>query len=456
MAAPADTTMRRTLQDLGLHDIYATLAAEEIDDSVFCDLQDGDLKELSISRGNRRKILTAIAALKARERGGWHPPPPPPPLSLSLVRAPSVVTPPRSPPRPVEAADAECSICMDSSVEVRLVGCGHTMCSSCASDWFARTPAGQQTECPTCRGPCTDFEPLRRAPPVPPVPPVEPAVEPATTRVYVGSIPSSMTKLQLAGLFEGVGLVVDAWISKDAKGRSTTMGMVEFSEPAAAAKAVRAWHNKRPYPKGKRLKVALWNKRPPNRRDSFGARERSSELEELRARVEAAERRAEAAEAARARACVAASELTALRGRNELRARAEDAEAASAAATARAAEQERRAARAEANEAAATAALARTRINADLVQKTKELTKAARPNAKLRAENRRLLEQMTGVPTLDPGVSAYVPGVPGLAGPTCWVRCAICRKDADPFTAFSGAELANGAARRCKRCLPGQ
>ena len=205
---------------------------------------------------------------------------------------------------------------MDASVEVRIVGCGHTMCSSCASDWFARTPAGQQTECPTCRGPCADFEPLRRAPPVPPVPPVEPAVEPATTRVYVGSIPCSMTKLQLADLFEGVGLVVDAWIS-----RSTTMGMVEFSEPAAAAKAVRAWHNKRPYPKGKRLKVALWNKRPPNRRDSFGSRERSAELEELRARVEAAERRAEAAEAARARACVAASELTALRGRNELRAR---------------------------------------------------------------------------------------------------------------------------------------
>ena len=441
MAAPADTTMRRTLQDLGLHDIYATLAAEEIDDSVFCDLQDGDLKELSISRGNRRKILTAVAALKARERGGWHPPPPPPPpLSLSLVRAPSVVTPPRSPPRPVEAADAECSICMDASVEVRIVGCGHTMCSSCASDWFARTPAGQQTECPTCRGPCTDFEPLRRAPPalpappVPPEPPVEPAVEPATTRVYVGSIPCSMTKLQLADLFEGVGLVVDAWIS-----RSTTMGMVEFSEPAAAAKAVRAWHNKRPYPKGKRLKVALWNKRPPNRRDSFGSRERSAELEELRTRVEAAERRAEAAEAARARACVAASELTALRGRNELRGRAEAAEAASAAATARAAEQERRAARAEANEAAATAALARTRIYPD--------TEAARAD---------LLEQMIGVPTLDPGVSAYVPGVPGLAGPTCWVRCAICRKDADPFTAFSGAELANGAARRCKRCLPGQ
>ena len=434
MAAPADTTMRRTLQDLGLHDIYATLAAEEIDDSVFCDLQDGDLKELSISRGNRRKILTAVAALKARERGGWHPPPPPPPLSLSLVRAPSVVTPPRSPPRPVEAADAECSICMDASVEVRIVGCGHTMCSSCASDWFARTPAGQQPECPTCRGPCADFEPLRRAPPVPPVPPVEPAVEPATTRVYVGSIPSSMTKLQLADLFEGVGLVVDAWIS-----RSTTMGMVEFSEPAAAAKAVRAWHNKRPYSKGKRLKVALWNKRPPNRRDSFGSRERSAELEELRLRVEAAERRAEAAEAARARACVAASELTALRGRNELRGRAEAAEAASAAATARAAEHERRAARAEANEAAATAALARTRIYAD--------TEAARAD---------LLEQMTGVPTLDPGVSAYVPGVPVLAGPTCWVRCAICRKDADPFTAFSGAELANGAARRCKQCLPGQ
>merc|ERR1719409_2597586 len=50
-AAPAaDTTMRKTLQDLGLHDIYATLAAEEIDDSVFCDLQDDDLKELYIAR----------------------------------------------------------------------------------------------------------------------------------------------------------------------------------------------------------------------------------------------------------------------------------------------------------------------------------------------------------------------------------------------------------------------
>ena len=435
---PPDAAVRTLLTELGLSHLIGIFAEHEVDDAAFLQLNDADLREISIARVPRRKILAAIQTIKDRERQ-W---------------APSVVTPPRSPPRPVEAADAECSICMDASVEVRIVGCGHTMCSSCASDWFARTPAGQQTECPTCRGPCTDFEPLRRAPPVPPVPPVEPAVEPATTRVYVGSIPCSMTKLQLAGLFEGVGLVVDAWI--DAKGRSTTMGMVEFSEPSAAAKAVRAWHNKRPYPKGKRLKVALWNKRPPNRRDSFGARERSAELEELRTRVEAAERRAEAAEAARARACVAASELTALRGRNELRARAEAAEAASAAATARAAEQERRAARAEANEAAATAALARTRINADLVLKTKELTKAARPNAKLRAENRRLLEQMIGVPTLDPGVSAYVPGVPLLAGPTCWVRCAICRKDADPFTAFSGAELANGAARRCKRCLPGQ
>ena len=420
---PPDAAVRTLLTELGLSHLIGIFAEHEVDDAAFLQLNDADLREISIARVPRRKILAAIQTIKDRERQ-W---------------APSVVTPPRSPPRPVEAADAECSICMDASVEVRIVGCGHTMCSSCASDWFARTPAGQQTECPTCRGPCTDFEPLRRAPPVPPVPPVEPAVEPATTRVYVGSIPSSMTKLQLAGLFEGVGLVVDAWISKDAKGRSTTMGMVEFLEPAAAAKAVRAWHNKRPYPKGKRLKVALWNKRPPNRRDSFGSRERSAELEELRARVEAAERRAEAAEAARARACVAASELTALRGRNELRGRAEAAEAASAAATARAAEQERRAARAEANEAAATAALARTRIYAD--------TEPARAD---------LLEQTSGVPTLDPGVSAYFPGVPVLAGPTCWVRCAICRKDADPFTAFSGAELANGAARRCKRCLPGQ
>ena len=151
--------MRRTLQDLGLHEIYATLAAEEIDDSVFCDLQDGDLKELSISRGNRRKILTAVAALKARERGGWHPPPPPPPLSLSLVRAPSVVTPPRSPPRPVEAADAECSICIEplfcgegaraaetEAEPVCKVLCGHLFHRRCITEWLKH-----DLRCPNCR-----------------------------------------------------------------------------------------------------------------------------------------------------------------------------------------------------------------------------------------------------------------------------------------------------------------
>ena len=212
---PPDAAVRTLLTELGLSHLIGIFAEHEVDDAAFLQLNDADLREISIARVPRRKILAAIQTIKDRERQ-W---------------APSVVTPPRSPPRPVEAVDAECSICMDVSVEVRVVGCGHTMCSSCAAGWFARTPAGQVTECPTCRGPCTDFEPLRRAPPVPPVPPVEPAVEPATTRVYVGSIPSSMTKLQLAGLFEGVGLVVDAWISKDAKGRSTTMGMVEFWNP---------------------------------------------------------------------------------------------------------------------------------------------------------------------------------------------------------------------------------
>jgi len=120
-------------------------------------LKDADLKELEISRGNRRKILQATLALKAKARGRAPPPPPPldipsasapapPPPTLTLSRAPSVVTPPRSPLCPRDRIDSECAICMDASIEVRIVGCGHAMCSACAAAWFARTPAGSQTE----------------------------------------------------------------------------------------------------------------------------------------------------------------------------------------------------------------------------------------------------------------------------------------------------------------------
>ena len=141
---PPDAAVRAMLKELGLSHLISVFVEHEVDDAAYLQLQDADLRDISISRGNRRKILTAIRTIKEQE--------------------PSIVTPPPSP-------ITECGICMDANVEVRIVSCGHTMCSACAAGWFARAPAGQITECPTCRGPCTDFEPL-----------VPPAVEPATTR----------------------------------------------------------------------------------------------------------------------------------------------------------------------------------------------------------------------------------------------------------------------------------
>ena len=204
---PPDAAVRTLLTELGLSHLIGIFAEHEVDDAAFLQLNDADLREISIARVPRRKILAAIQTIKDRERQ-W---------------APSVVTPPRSPPRPVEAVDAECSICMDVSVEVRVVGCGHTMCSSCAAGWFARTPAGHVTECPTCRGPCTDFEPL--VPPAlepattrpSPVPIVQSAVEP-TTRIFVGRA-YDMSTPQLIELYKEFGRVVDAYIMLDSAGR---------------------------------------------------------------------------------------------------------------------------------------------------------------------------------------------------------------------------------------------
>ena len=179
---PPDAAVRALLTELGLSHLIGVFAEHEVDDAAYLQLKDADLRDISISRGNRRKILTAIQTIKEREE-------------------PSIVTPPPSP-------ITECGICMDASVEVRIVGCGHTMCSSCAAGWFARTPAGQVTECPTCRGPCTDFEPL--VPPAvepattrpSPVPIVQSAVEP-TTRIFVGRA-YDMTTPQLVDLYKGI------------------------------------------------------------------------------------------------------------------------------------------------------------------------------------------------------------------------------------------------------------
>ena len=63
-----------------------------------------------------------------------------------------------------------------------------------------------------------------------------------------------MTTPQLVELFKGVGRVVDAFIMTDSAGRSKGCGMVEFSEPEAAARAIEVWNQKR-HPRWSKLIV---------------------------------------------------------------------------------------------------------------------------------------------------------------------------------------------------------
>ena len=254
------------------------------------------------------------------------------------------------PPSPV----TECSICMDASVEVRVVGCGHTMCSACAAGWFARTPAGKVTECPTCRGPCTDFEPL--VPPAvepattrpSPVPIVKLGVESATTRIFVGRA-YDMKTLQLIELFKEFGRVVDAYIMLDSAGRSKGCGMVEFSEPEAAARAIEVWRQKR-HPRWSKLIVERARGRfadaaAETRAVAAGTRARAASAERadainealVRAEARATDMASEALlcyEAAEARAVAAEARVALV----ETRARAAEARAVTALQRARAAE----------------------------------------------------------------------------------------------------------------------
>jgi hypothetical protein len=313
---PPDAAVRALLADLGLAHLIGVFAEHEVDDAAFLQLKDGDLRDINISRGNRRKILTAIQTIKEQERQ-W---------------APSIVTPP---PSPV----TECGICMDASVEVRVVGCGHTMCSSCAAGWFARTPAGQVTECPTCRGPCTDFEPL-----VPPVPIVESAVEFPRHQIFVGKA-YDMTTPQLVHLFKGVGRVVDAFIMTDSAGRSKGCGMVEFSEPEAVARAIEVWRQKR-HPRWTKLivervrRARFADAAASKRAVVAGTRARAASVERADAASEALVR-AEAAEArvAGVEAQVVAAEARAAAA--ETRARAAEARVAAAEARAVTAQEDR-------------------------------------------------------------------------------------------------------------------
>ena len=372
---PPDAAVRALLADLGLAHLIGVFAEHEVDDAAFLQLKDGDLRDINISRGNRRKILTAIQTIKEQERQ-W---------------APSIVTPP---PSPV----TECGICMDASVEVRVVGCGHTMCSSCAAGWFARTPAGQVTECPTCRGPCTDFEPL-----VPPVPIVESAVEFPRHQIFVGKA-YDMTTPQLVHLFKGVGRVVDAFIMTDSAGRSKGCGMVEFSEPEAVARAIEVWRQKR-HPRWSKLivervrRARFADAAASKRAVVAGTRARAASVERADAASEALVR-AEAAEArvAGVEAQVVAAEARAAAA--ETRARAAEARVAAAEMRAVAAETQARAAQEDRMRAYVTASELRVE-NTGLLAKLDASEAAAAAAAARAAETER--ERLENQLVLSPG-----------------------------------------------------
>ena len=63
-----------------------------------------------------------------------------------------------------------------------------------------------------------------------------------------------MSTPQLIELFKEFGRVVDAFIMLDSAGRSKGCGIVAFSEPEAAARAIEIWHQKR-HPRWSKLIV---------------------------------------------------------------------------------------------------------------------------------------------------------------------------------------------------------
>ena len=197
-----------------------------------------------------------------------------------------------------------------------------------------------------------------------------------------------MSTPQLIELYKEFGRVVDAYIMLDSAGRSKGCGMVEFSEPEAAARAIEIWSQKR-HPRWSKMIVERARPRPgagagPETRavvagtraraasveridDEFDvasealvcadaalaravaaearvalveARARAAEVRAVTAntRAHAAEARAAAAQEDRVRAYVTATELQA--ANSGLLAKLDASEAAAAAATARAAETE--------------------------------------------------------------------------------------------------------------------
>jgi len=292
------------------------------------------------------------------------------------------------------------------------------------------------------------------------VPIVQSVVEPATTQIFVGRA-YDMTTPQLVSLFEGVGRVVDAFIMIDSAGRSKGCGIVEFSEPEAAARAIEVWRKKR-HPRWSKLIVERARGRfadaaAETRAVVAGTRVRAASVEradaasealvraEARATdlaneallcYEAAEARAVAAEArvalteARARAAEARAVTALTRARAaearvastetravaaETQARAAEARVASAETRAVAAETQARAAETARVRAYATASVLRVE-NTGLLAKLDASEAAAAAAAARAAETENQLKALQGTildPThIPPSPPFYVPTVP--------------------------------------------
>ena len=160
-----------------------------------------------------------------------------------------------------------------------------------------------------------------------------------------------MSTPQLIEIFEEFGRVVDAFIMLDSAGRSKGCGVVEFSEPAAAARAIEIWQQRR-HPRWSKLIVERARARFADAAsEALVRRARGGE-----ARVAAAEARAAAAETRARAASVELTEFTDVA--SEAIVRAEAAEARAVAAEALVALTE---ARARTAEARAVTALTRAR-----------------------------------------------------------------------------------------------
>ena len=109
--AARDAAVRALLASVGLQGLGTKFSAHGIDDDSLYLIDDADLREIGIGDDTRRRILAALAPV-----------------------------------------DDECPLCMEKSVDVR-VTCSHTFCAKCLTAWRLKTPAGEETPCPTCRRP---------------------------------------------------------------------------------------------------------------------------------------------------------------------------------------------------------------------------------------------------------------------------------------------------------------